>query len=438
MRFELPSVLQRVLDRSNPDADQALLSGLRDSHPAAAAELAQAIDSSPHLEKMLDKAHRDGLLSSIRFTNESVSARYVAQEGSILLNPRRIEQYLSRPHGQTQEALHDFLVTTLAHEASHALESKASTRHIGQLHRQVRASLKQASHGGVADITDAAADYLSERRMSEARAEQAAYNALSSRISHATGQAPDADTLARRSLLASNCTDIPRGGEPRLAAGLSPDARGMIPDNQLEALAQCFYDNGPANLGKHGNVDYHHAYAGFVLRVVEHEKRGGKMEQVPVQLDFERLGLDPARVQDAGLDFGAPGRGLQVHDAGGRKLRFIHDAGRDVHVGHADGIDPRQQDDPLHRHVQDSVGALLPQGVSMSQTRLAQVTDAARQAGIRPGEPIELVAHDGGLVVRGHHPAHVARVDLDAVPGPHRAEAHATPTAMHHGRDLHG
>ncbi len=448
MRFELPSVLQRVLDRSTVEADKALLSGLHDSHPAAAAELAKAIDSSPHLEKMLDKAHRDGHLSSIRFTGERISARYRADDGSIHLNPRRIEDHLARPREGTREALHDFLVTTLAHEASHALDSKGSARNIDQLHRQVRASLKQASHGGMADITDAADRYLSERRLSEARAEQAAYNALSSRISQASGEVPDAGTLARRSVLASNCTDVLRGDGPRLAAGLSPDARGMIPDSQLEAVARCFYDNGPANLGKRGNVDYHHAYAGFVLRVAEHEKRAGGMEQVPVRLDFERLGLDPARVQDAGLDFGAPGRGLQVHDARGRKLRFIHDAGREVHGGHArsgddaagrmaGAADARWHDDPLHQHVRHALGARLPEGASMSDERMAQLTDAARQAGIRPGEPIELVAHGGDLVVRGRHPTHVARVDLDAVPEPHRADAQAMPSPMP-VRDLHG
>lgn len=448
MRLELPPVLQRMLARSAATPDQALLSDLQQSHPAAAAELAKAIDSSPHLGTLLGKAWRDGHLTSIRFTNESLSGRYRGEDGTIHLNPRRIETYLANPSKGSGEALHDFLVTTLAHETSHALERKDSTRNNDLLHRQVRSSLKQAAHGGVADITDAADRYLSERRLSEARAEQAALNALSSRISHTTGQVPDANTLARRGVLASNCTSILRDG-PRLAPGLSPDARGMIPDSQLEAVAQCFFDDSPANLGKQRNVSYHNAYAGFVLRVAEHEKRHGGMEQVPLRLDFKRLGLDPARVQDGGLDFGAPGRVLRVDDGSGRRLQFLHDAGRDPRTSQAPAeaepgqrtaatSDARWHADPLHQHMQQTLDAQLPAGTSVSDTRVAQLAAAARHAGIQPGEPIELVAHAGDLVVRGRHPTHVARVDLESVPEPDQAGSQPAPATHQHARDLHG
>lgn len=88
-------------------------------------------------------------------------------------------------------------------------------------------------------------------------------------------------------------------------------------------------------------------------------------------------------------------------------------------------------DGALHRHVQQSLQAQLPPGATVAPERIAQLAEAARQAGIQPGERIRIAAGDDAhLTLQGEHPSHVARVDLRQQPPAAGADGdHAHPEA---------
>ena len=80
--------------------------------------------------------------------------------------------------------------------------------------------------------------------------------------------------------------------------------------------------------------------------------------------------------------------------------------------------DVRHPDHVLYRNVQRELQAQLPDSAVVSEDRLAQLTAAARQARIGTHERIELLISDTAIVMQGQHPAHVAKVDLSAMPVP--------------------
>lgn len=80
--------------------------------------------------------------------------------------------------------------------------------------------------------------------------------------------------------------------------------------------------------------------------------------------------------------------------------------------------DVRHPDHVLYRNVQRELQAQLPDSAVVSEDRLAQLTAAARKARIGTHERIDLLIGDTAIVMQGQHPAHVARVDLSAMPVP--------------------
>jgi len=89
--------------------------------------------------------------------------------------------------------------------------------------------------------------------------------------------------------------------------------------------------------------------------------------------------------------------------------------------------------DPLYQHVQQSLQAHLPAGSTVSHERIAQLTHAAQQVGIQPGERIHIAAAGTRLTLHGEHPSHVAAVDLRQPPP--AAAGHATPEAQRMAAD---
>lgn len=80
--------------------------------------------------------------------------------------------------------------------------------------------------------------------------------------------------------------------------------------------------------------------------------------------------------------------------------------------------DAMHPDHALYRNVQQALRAQLPDGAVVSEDRLAQLTTAAKEARIGTHERIDLLVGETLIVMWGQHPAHVAKVDLAAMPVP--------------------
>lgn len=429
-------VLDRLRTPSTQPAIDQLLHAQRREDPARAEEIASAIDSSPQLRQMLEKAHANGDLARIVVDRPEAGrgpGTYSARDRDISLQPDPFHAAADPASGFTRQNLHDSLVMTLGQQASLALGRDQTLADDRTFRQQVRERLVGGEEHQYIDFTAPVGARLEAFRMQSGEAGRAAFNALSDRIAHTTGQAPDGATLARRAAAAEAPCMRHAPGEGRLPDGLAPDARGQIPSSQREAMARCHFDSPYVRLGPGDGADHRNYAASHILGNLQYVLRNADRSDQPVRIDLQDLGLDAQRIKDVGLYFGLPGRGMDVLDQAGRQ-RFEFRQNRHIPVDNGMVL-PSPRDplgavdtgagpaDPLQQHVRQSLEAQLPPGTALPDLRLAQLTAAARQAGIQPGESIGVAMHDGAMVIRGAHPTHVARVELDAAPQPQpRAE----------------
>lgn len=80
--------------------------------------------------------------------------------------------------------------------------------------------------------------------------------------------------------------------------------------------------------------------------------------------------------------------------------------------------------------VRNSLHDMLPPGATVSADRIAQLVAHAHRAGIAPDDPVRIDVDARSISVQGHHPSHVARVDL-TVPPPPAAQSLAVFDAAH-------
>ncbi len=406
----------------------------------AGPDLRLAIESSPWLVGQMSEAARSGLLKHLRVSSSDVHAggHYDAASKTIHIN----QAELARPNIEDR---HDRIVGILGHENSHALEADRAKAAAGRLDFDVHRIVMDATAAGERrmDFTEAARRYLEEGRKAEARAELAGLNALGSRVAQEKGGAFEEGALLERAARTTGCvTDV--GGRPVLANGLSVDSSGRFRGGQ-EALAQCHFDSSDATLGRAGDATYRNYYAGYVVERIEEATRHMRTPTPDIRLDMTALGIDPSQVQSAGLDFGRDGRSVTItdstkgwwsfthnHQRGGRHSpdTWIADQppatgpeGRPAGGAHAWPLSaPGHPDHALYRTVSDSLYARLPAGAGVSEDRLAQITLAARQAGFRAGERVEVAFGDTWVSLQGEGPTRHARIDLaTAPPSPQQA-----------------
>lgn len=425
------AVTDRFRTAPAQSAIDQLLHAQRREDPARAGEIAAAIDSSPQLRRMLEQAHADGDLARIVVDKPDPRrgpGSYSARDRDISLQPDPFHAAADPASGFSRQNLHDSLVMTLGHQASLALGRDQTLADDRAFRQQARDRLVDGEEQQYIDFTAPVGARLDAFRMQTAEAGRAAFNVLSDRIAHTTGQQPDDATLAQRASAAGAPCMRHAQGPGRLPEGVALDAQGQIPASQREALAQCHFDSPHVRLGPGEGVDQRNYAASHILGNLQYVLRNADRSDQPVRIDLEDLGLDAQRIKDAGLYFGLPGRSIDVLDQQGRQ-RYEFRQNRHIPVDNGMVL-PSPRDplgaagpdagpaDPLQQHVRQSLQAQLPPGTALADLRVAQLTAAARQAGIQPGESIGVAMHDGAMVIRGAHPTHVARVELDAAPQP--------------------
>ncbi|WP_374012856.1 hypothetical protein [Pseudoxanthomonas koreensis] len=445
------SVLDRVCNPATPTAIDQLLHMQNRMDPARAQEIAAAIESAPGLRRMLEQAHANGDLAMIAVDKPGTgrgAGTYSMREREIFLQPGPFQAAADPASGFGRQELHDSLVMTLAQQASLATGRAQTLADDRAFRQQVRDGLERGAGQQDVDFTGAVRARLDAFRNQAAEAGGAAFNALSERIARDIGQAPDEATLARRASAAGAPCMKEAAAPGRLPAGLSLDAQGQVPASQREALARCHFDSPHVRLGPAANADHRNYAASHILSNLQYELRNAGRDDQAVRIDMRDLGLDARRIKDVGVYFGFPGRDLEVLDQGsGQRTRFLQN--RHIPVDNGMVLPSRRDplgavdtgaaaSDPLQRHVRQALEAQLPDGATLPDLRVAQLTAAARQAGIQPGEAISLAMHEGGLVIRGNHPTHMARVDLDATPAAHQAQRPAQHHAQEHTPQLHG
>ena len=400
-------------------------------------DIQQAIESSPLLVQQMSAAADKGSLKHIRFSSASDHAGgyYDAATGTIYISQDVFTSELEA------KPLHDLIVGTLGHETSHALDADRAAAAVSRLDYEIHEAIQEAraTDSNRVDLTPPVERYITAGRDAEARAELAGLNALASRVAQEKGGIPDTNELLGRAAATTECGIRTGSNRYQPAAGLSIDPSGHF-QGAREAIARCHFDASHASLGRAGNATYRNYYAGYPIERIA--AAIGNRDKPEIWLGLTQLRLDPAQIQDAGLDFKGEGRRVGVTDPAIGKVYFQHnharggqrtpDAWTADHRDLADGAAARAQDSTasmpfsapahpdhaLYRSVGDSLQARLPAGAMLSEDRLAQLTLAARQAGIGAGQRMDMAFGDTWVALQGAGPAQHARVDLTMPPPP--------------------
>ena len=402
----------------------------------AARHMHEAISSSPFLTHFITNAVDKGLVKHIRFSpaETNSSGHFEATEKTIYINRQNFDLFLQGD--MSAEQLHDRMVSTLAHETSHAFSAYSLLAAQSTLDYQIITEIRAAGSGGRAELTEPVKAYLDVARALEAEAGRAGWNALSTRVVEQDTKQLDVKTFLTRAARTTYCVKGEEDQPKELAAGITLDAKWRIPDTQREAVARCFFDRPTGSLGHEldSGANYRNYYAAYPIQVIAIGMRD-RPSGPEIRLDMTRLNLDSDQIQKAGLDFEREGREIYIADSSGGTMSFKHNMSRstrsapDAHIGdnrinfeHTDisvsaFSDPTHRDHALYEAVRNSVETQLPPGAEVSEDRLAQFTLAAKAAHFKPDGRIDSLISETGISFHGDYPAHSTRIDLaDPVP----------------------
>lgn len=443
-------------DTTTPTLDVGpLLEPLRRDGKDALADRVQAsIHSSPYLEEMVASAMRSGNLK--RITEASAwdpSAHYTRHEGTIGVNfhdhdihrfPTLSMMVDYRFRDELLGPEEDRLVPTLAHETYHALTPRALLENREQLRLEFAEQVRKAGTHGTIDITPMVRGFQEREFMNEATAEVHGWNALMSRIEHQHGgpmvaqlsrsldglmgdfsnhvamsggtTARDQAMFRERGDAYADCVGPVGGTTPPLSAGVDLDARGMIDPAQARRWGECALD-----LRFYNNENFLHALATI------NTMRGATRFEGRLEVDTGALGVDlDAQLERARDHDGWVRQPLPVHDRDHGPLVFGTDAPRQeapaqyrAQGGPSGLAQPGDTGDvaaraALHGQLEGTLRDMVPPDTALARPWIDRFTGAAWEAGMRAGDPIEVLVSPQGVTLRGRHPSHVASVDLHA------------------------
>ena len=122
--------------------------------PHAARHLKDAISSSPFLTEFMASAVEKGLVRHIRFSPPETNSggHFEVTEKTIYINRQNFDLFLQGD--MSAEQLHDRMVSTLAHETSHAFSAYSLLAAQSTLDYQIITEIRAAGSGGRAELTE--------------------------------------------------------------------------------------------------------------------------------------------------------------------------------------------------------------------------------------------------------------------------------------------
>jgi len=411
-----------------------------------------AIRSSPYLAGMVSDAMRMGRLTRITESRAwEPEAQYLRNDGTMSVNFHAHDVYrhptLSmmvdyRMQKELAGKEEDSLVPTLAHEAYHSLTPGTFQEHRERLRLEFAQAVRQAGQQGTINITPLMQHFQEREFLNEATAEVHGWNALMSRIEHEHGgpvvaqvsrnldvllndfqahaQLPGGSTAHDQALFRergasyADCVAPVDGPAPPLRAGVELDARGMVAPHMSRRWGECALDQRFYN-----NESFLPALA-TIASMRDATRFEGRLEldAGALGVDLQAL-LDRARQHDGWVrqpvlvherEHGALMFGGEARGGAGMDVPSPYRA-RDGHSAHAPDADARAA---LQGQLEHSLRDALPADAKVAQPWINRFTGAAWDAGIRAGDPIDVIVAADGITLRGRHPTHLASVDLHA------------------------
>lgn len=295
---------------------QRLLDGLDRSSPVArsrADEIAAAVTSSPYLQDRMRAAVRDGTLERIEVGSRANEGGHYDDGTNTVSLARSLFETPS-----TRER-RDGLTFVLGHEVGHALMQGQSDHKSAAFRLEVNNLLAAPADERV-DATALVGRYLERSSVDESTAEVVGWNALQSRVAAESKGHVGVAELLERAYRFTSCVASDADGALTVAPGvaLQPDGRILVKDRpqQLDAVGECHFETG-ANLGPKGDASYRNYYGAYAISsiaVAALSQRRLGMSVPDVELDFAKLGLRPATLSSAGLDFDGHGHKFTMWD----------------------------------------------------------------------------------------------------------------------------
>ncbi len=327
--------------------------------PNAAAEIEQAILSSPHLSTQMTEAVRDGDLQRLRLSPRGANegGHYDANDKAIYISTDTFTRY-----GNNQEQLRDILTSTLGHEVEHAFQAQEARKASAELAYRIEEKIREAGPGGQADLTGAFNSYLHTMRWHEADAEVAGWDALASQANHEGQGVLDRQRFLRSAAHTTSCVEL-QNNTYKPAPGIALDDDLSMSELRLpkvgpinrEPVAQCHFDQpaDKARLGMQGKSDYTNYYGtlGFSIAADVVSKWQNPPE---ILLDMDKLKFKKELLESNGLDLGGEGRTLGFTDpkSGFTSLSHTKTPGQKHGVpdleADARGLAPSQPSHPDH------------------------------------------------------------------------------------------
>lgn len=307
--------------------------------PGAVSALQATIESSPYLQNAMAKAIGSGDLKHLGFMSDPTKGGSYDGTDTISLNVSNFNQAKRGP-----QELKDNLAVVLGHETGHALMADASRRQLYLLEGSVDKALQQSVRNALSDgqqttdpvdLTPQVSRYLEASRKNEGLAELVGMNALASRISGGDPSKFNRSEFLKRVNPSTPCVDPDTQGNKLvleqgivLGKGGVQMTGGKIDGAPVDRVAKCFFDEG-VGLGPKGQSSYRDYYGADVMervaKIWKEHADGTSKTLAPVELDLEKLKLDPQTVSKAGVSLGAQGRDFQFYDIsrGGHTLESV-------------------------------------------------------------------------------------------------------------------
>ncbi|MFZ5663502.1 MAG: XVIPCD domain-containing protein [Pseudomonadota bacterium] len=275
--------------------------------------VAEALRTSPELNRAMTEAIRSGDLVSIRLLPTGEAERNGEYDPYYREIRLRSDLLNVTPR---EENVHQ-VVDVLAHETSHAQRRQGLNSFRDRMLQRAHAI---AGIEGSRDWTGFVRDYIVFGRREEAHAELDGINAVADHMRAVDGTPVTEAKLARRLHATSACVE--RHGRqfrfsPRITFDPTTQSVRTTPAN-LEAIARCHFD---------GNPDYRHHYAAAAITLIADRELAYRSEEphrrrMDNRIALSELGLDPHRLAGMSLRLAAK-ESFQIVDVSGGSSRII-------------------------------------------------------------------------------------------------------------------
>lgn len=401
--------------------------------PEMVSTLKECIESSPVLVEQMNRAVTERRIKKLVLLEEDFTAG-AAYDGDTSLKAIKMPLAKLCPSDKNKESSSRDMVFVLGHEIQHSFNYEERQREVQKAVKEMRDIAKDTDPINCYDHP--VERWQSAARKDEASATLSGWNAAVSQLRESGAEVSLASMLKNYPGRASDFVDedpVTKQVTPKPGLDFNPDLSISLTPGNVAAMGKYYYDNPNKTVGFAGSTypNYTGATAMGMAAYID-RRYVPKGQDSKFVIDLQRHKMQEDKLEMNGID-------LRLNIAKAPRQPYYQTGSDQVPAGYLDQTrDARVSAQQVHQYVPVALETdpSLKTGLARpdhpdhvlytelkqrlppetSEDRMAQITLAARQGGVRAGQVDQIVVQDEAVFVTGKAPGDWAKVNLAEPP----------------------